>query len=53
MPSVNEKQRRLMCLALSIKQGKRPASVSAQAAKLAEQMTEEELRDYCRSKVEE
>jgi hypothetical protein len=47
MPSVSEKQRKLMCLALSIKQGKTPKSRSKQAAKLAEQMTEEQLREFC------
>jgi len=52
MPATSEKQRRIMCLALSIKQGKRPASVSAEAAKIASQMSEEQLKEYCRSKVE-
>jgi len=47
MASVSEKQRKLMCMALSIKQGKTPKSHSAQAAKIAAQMTEEQLKEYC------
>jgi len=47
MPSVSEKQRTLFCVALSIKRGETPASYSAQAAKLAEENSEETLKHYC------
>lgn len=52
MPASSEQQRRLACLALSIKTGKTPASRSAQAAKMAESMTVEQLEEFCKSKVE-
>lgn len=53
MPAVSEAQRRLFCLALSIKKGDTPASKSPQAAKMARQMSEEQLADYCKSKVKD
>ncbi len=52
MPATSESQRRLFCAALSIKLGDSPASSNAQAAKLASQMSEAELREFCESKVE-
>lgn len=51
MPATSESQRKLMCIALSIKQGKTAASYSKQAAKMASQMSEEQLAEYCGSKV--
>ena len=53
MPSKSEEQRRLMCLAYQMKIGKTPRSASAQAAELADSMSEEELREYCKSKVKQ
>lgn len=50
-PASTEEQRTLFCIALAIKRGKTPASYSAQAAKMAEQMTEEQLKEYCESPV--
>lgn len=50
MPSVSESQRRLFCLALAIKIGKASASKSPQAAKMAKDMSLEELSDFCKSK---
>jgi len=47
MPSVSDSQRKLMCIALSMKRRETPKSYSKQAAKLAESMTEEQLKDYC------
>lgn len=47
MPAASENQRKLMCIALSIKQGKTKASYSKEAAKMAEQMSEKQLSDYC------
>ena len=47
-PSVNESQRRLMCLALSIKLGKTPKSKSPEAAKMANEMSIKELSDFCK-----
>jgi len=52
MPTESESQRKLMCIALAIKKGETPASYSKQAAKMASQMSETQLADYCRSKVE-
>ena len=52
MPATSESQRRLMCLALSIRLGKTPASKSPEAAKLARTMSLEDLSDFCHSKVE-
>jgi len=53
MPAVSEQQRRAMCLAWSVKLGKRsPQSVSPEIRKMAESMTAKQLRDYCESKVE-
>lgn len=51
MPAVSEEQRTIFCIALSIKQGKTPASYSQEAAKMAEEMSEEQLKDYCESPV--
>ncbi len=46
MPAVSEKQRRLMGIALAIKRGKTPKSYSPSAAKVAETMTVDQLREY-------
>jgi len=51
MPSVNEKQKTLFCIALSIKRGKTSPSYSKEAAKMAEEMSEEQLKDYCEGKI--
>lgn len=48
-PSTSEKQRRLFCLALSIKQGLTPASKSEEAARIASEMSEKQLKDMCAS----
>jgi len=53
VPSVSESQRRLMCLGLSIKLGKTPASKSPEAARLAKTMSLKDLSDFCKSKVKE
>lgn len=47
MPSVSESQHRLMCLAKGIKMGSLSASKFPQAAKVAKEMTLEQLKDYC------
>jgi len=52
-PAVSETQRRLSCIALSIKRGETNASFSKEAASMAESMTEEQLKDFCESKVGE
>jgi len=51
MPATSENQRQLFCIALSIKRGETPESYSAKAAKMAETMSEEELREYCESPI--
>jgi len=52
-PATSESQRKLMCLALSIKLGKSPTSKSPEAAKMAKEMSIEQLSDFCKSKVQE
>jgi len=49
VPSVNEAQRRLACIALSIKLKKTPKVYSAEAAKMAQTMSLQQLKDFCRS----
>lgn len=51
MPAESEQQRKLFCIAYSIKQGLTPKSYSKQAAKMAEDMSEEQLRDFCKSEA--
>lgn len=51
MPAVSEDQRTLFCIALSIKRGETPKSYSKEATKMAETMSEGQLKDYCKSKV--
>ena len=53
MPATSKKQRTLMCIALSIKQGKTKSSYSKQASKMASQMSEQQLAEFCHSKVKE
>lgn len=50
MPSASERQRKLMCIALSIKRGETPGSYSDEASKLAKQMSEQQLEEYCKRK---
>ena len=50
-PSSSEQQRKLFCLALSIKLGKVKASKSPQAAKMAKEMSIQQLSDYCKQPV--
>lgn len=51
MPAESESQRRLFCMALSMKLGETPKERSPQAAKMAASMSEKQLRDYCEGKV--
>ncbi len=51
MPANSESQRKLFCIALSIKRGETPKTYSKQAAKMASEMSEDELVKYCGSKV--
>ena len=44
---VSENQRKLACVALSIKRGKTPASYSKAASDMAESMSEEKLAEWC------
>jgi len=47
-PAVSESQRRLMAIALRIKRGELPRSVSKQAARMASTMSEEQLEEFAR-----
>ena len=51
MPATSEAQRKLFCVALSIKRGETPKTYSEQAAKMAEENSEETLTEYCGSPV--
>jgi len=51
MPSTSKKQKALFCLALGIKLGKVPVSKSPQAAKMAKEMTVDQLSDFCKAPV--
>jgi hypothetical protein len=51
MPSVSKKQRAIMCIALAMKRGKTPKSYSPEAAKIADEMTEQQLIDFCETPV--
>jgi len=50
MPATSEKQRKLFCIALSMKLGKTPKSYSADGAKMAREMSVKQLREFCHSK---
>lgn len=49
MPAISEGQRRLAGIALAIKRGETPRSYSKEAAKMADTMTEKQLREYAGS----
>lgn len=51
MPAVSEKQRTLFRIALSIKKGETPRSYSKEAAKLADEMSIEELEKYANEPI--
>ena len=53
MPAASKNQKTLACIALSIKQGKTKPSYSKEGARMAETMTEEQLREYCEAPVKE
>ena len=50
MPAVSKQQQTLACIALSIKRGETGKSYSKEATKMAESMTEQQLKDFCESK---
>ena len=51
MPASSEKMRRLFCIALAIKLKKTPKSYSPEAAKMAREMSIEELSEFCKSPI--
>ena len=51
MPATSENQRIKFCIALAIKRGETPRSYSAECAEIADGASEEQLKDYCESKV--
>ncbi len=53
MPSTTKKQRVLMCIALAMKQGKTPKSYSKEAAKISEEMSEDQLKEFCEAPIKE
>ena len=53
MPAESKSQKTLFCVALSIKEGKTPASYSKQAAELAKNNSLETLKEYCERPVKE
>ena len=50
MPARSEAQRKLFCIALSIKRGETEASFSKAAAELAANNSEETLKEFCEKK---
>ena len=53
MPATSEGQRKLFCIALNMKLGKTPKKYSAEAAKMAREMSVKTLSEYCHSKIKE
>ena len=51
MPSTSENQRKLFCIAQSVKEGKTPRDYSKEATKLADENSLETLKDYCEQPV--
>jgi len=49
---VNENQRKLACIALSMKRGKTERSYSDEAAQMADSMSEEKLKEWCSGPIE-
>jgi len=47
MPATSDEQRTLYCIALSIKRGDTPATYSEEVARMAQEMDEETLREFC------
>jgi hypothetical protein len=47
----SENQKTLFCIAAAIKRGDQKPSYSAQAAKMAEEMSQEELDKHCKMAV--
>ena len=47
MPSVSKSQKSLACMALAMKRGKMKHEFSAQAHKMMQSMSEDELKEYC------
>lgn len=61
MPAANERQRRIFCIAQSIKEGKQPRSyaegltdkeLGKRILHMVDTMSLEELKDYCESEPE-
>ena len=48
---VSEDQRKLACIALSIKRGQTKPSYSEEAARMADSMSEEKLSEWCKGPV--
>ena len=51
MPATSEAQKTAACMALAIKRGDLKPKAGSVSAKMAESMTEEQLVEYCGSKV--
>ena len=50
---VSENQKTLACIALAMKRGTTERSYSAEAAKMADSMSEEKLREWCKGPLKE
>jgi len=50
-PATSESQRKMFCIAYAIKLGRTPKSYSPEAAKMAKEMSLEQLSDFCRSPI--
>jgi hypothetical protein len=51
MPSKSKKQRALMCIALGMKEGKTPRSYSKEAARISGDMSERQLKEFCKAPI--
>ncbi len=51
-PATSENQREAACMALAMKRGKIKTTKGTPAGKMAESMTEDQLKDYCQSRVQ-
>lgn len=53
MPAETEKQKKTACIALAMKQGLMKKTPGTPAAEMAESMSEEDLREYCKREAKE
>jgi predicted HicB family RNase H-like nuclease len=50
-PATSSAQRKMFCIALSMKLGKTPKAYSVEAAKMASEMSIKDLSEFCKNPV--